>query len=195
MAHDMEKTDDRLLKPRMRIILAGRRDRANAAICPKKAPPVRIRRPDIRPPPRRHDVSLDRPENAPSSDVFGHNRKRRSRHENTGRHFDSGAAYDVRGGIHGPVSDKRSADRARGELKPPFETALGDDDYAFSGSISQADKPAGRRGGVFHRFARFRRSISDPAASENGQRLAFPGRVELDNGPRAALSIRARHNA
>jgi hypothetical protein len=41
-------------------------------------------------------------------------------HENTGRHFDSGAAHDFRGGLHRPASDKRSADRARGELKPRF---------------------------------------------------------------------------
>src|SRR5450432_79668 len=68
----------------------------------------------------RHDVSLDRPENAPSSDVFGHNRKPRSKHENTGRHFDSGAAYDFRGGLHGQGSDKRSAGYARGELNLPF---------------------------------------------------------------------------
>jgi hypothetical protein len=38
-----------------------------------------------------HDVSLVCPENAPNSDVFGHNRKPRLDHENSGRHFDSRA--------------------------------------------------------------------------------------------------------
>ena len=45
-------------------------------------------------------VSLVRPENAPSSDVFGHNRQRPSQHENVGRYFDSGAAHDFGSGLH-----------------------------------------------------------------------------------------------
>jgi hypothetical protein len=51
-------------------------------------------------------------------------------HENTGRHFDSGAADDFRGGLHGPDSDKRSAGDARGELNPPF-TAFGGQRICF----------------------------------------------------------------
>jgi hypothetical protein len=47
------------------------------------------------------------------------------RHESTGRHFDSGAAHDFRGGLHRPASDKRSADRATGELKLPVELPWG----------------------------------------------------------------------
>jgi hypothetical protein len=115
-------------------------------------------------------------------------------HENTGRHFDSGAAHDFRGGLHRPASDKRSAGGARGELNRPFELPLGGDEDAFGGSISQADKPAGRGGGVLYCFAHFRRGISCPAASENGQRVAYPGRVEWDGGPRGAPTIRTRHN-
>ena len=63
-----------------------------------------------------HDVARDRLENTPGSDVFGHNRKRRFGHENTGCHFTSGAAHDYRGGLHRPASDQRPTDRAKGEL-------------------------------------------------------------------------------
>jgi hypothetical protein len=68
--------------------------------------------------------SLVGPENAPSSDVFGHNPNRRSGNENTGRHFDSGAARDLLGSDHGSASNQRSADHAKGELSSPFETGL-----------------------------------------------------------------------
>jgi hypothetical protein len=70
---------------------------------------------------RRHDFSLVRPENAPSFDVFGHNPKRPLTDENLGRHFDSGAAHDIRGGLHRSAHDERAAGCGRGELKPPFE--------------------------------------------------------------------------
>src|SRR5260370_13323259 len=56
-------------------------------------------------------VSRVGPEKAPSSDVFGHNRKRRSPHENVGRYFDSDAARAFRSSPNRPASDKRSAGR------------------------------------------------------------------------------------
>ena len=63
-------------------------------------------------------------------------------HENTGRHFDFGAAHDYRGGLHRPASDQRPTDRAKGQLSGFFYTALllGDDTDAFLGPISQTDK-------------------------------------------------------
>jgi len=61
-------------------------------------------------------VSRHRRENAPSSDVFGHNPARPSRHENVGCDFDSGAAHDLGGRGVGPDSDEQSAGDAQDEL-------------------------------------------------------------------------------
>jgi hypothetical protein len=69
-------------------------------------------------------VSLVRPENAPSSDVFGHNRKRSCSHEDVGCHFDFGVADDVRGRCQRPDADQQSAaDGATRELN----SLLGDE--------------------------------------------------------------------
>src|ERR1700722_5617855 len=61
-------------------------------------------------------VSPHRPENAPSSDVFGHNRKRRSLHANAGRYFASCAAHDLGCGRVRSYPDQRSAGDAQDEL-------------------------------------------------------------------------------
>jgi hypothetical protein len=42
-------------------------------------------------------------------------------HENVGHYFAPGAAHDFRGSLYRPASDKRSADRTDGKLKPAFE--------------------------------------------------------------------------
>jgi hypothetical protein len=65
-------------------------------------------------------------------------------HENVGHYFTPGAAHDFRGGLYGPASDKRSADRTNGKLKSAFEvpgakTMLSVDQFFGS------HKPAGRR--------------------------------------------------
>src|SRR6186713_2737448 len=60
------------------------------------------------------DLSRDRPEIAPSFDIFGHNRDRPSGHEISGHDFDSGAPHDERGRHFRSVSDGRSARRAKG---------------------------------------------------------------------------------
>jgi hypothetical protein len=87
------------------------------------------------------------PENAPSSDVFGHNRKRRSSHENTGCYFASGAAHDLGGRRVRLYSDQRSAGGAPDQLKALFRGRLGDQ-HAFGGSIPETDQRAGRRCGL-----------------------------------------------
>jgi hypothetical protein len=80
-----------------------------------------------------HDVSLDRPENALASDVFGHNRKQRFGYENTGRHFNSRATHHYWGSLYRPASDQRPGDRAKGELGGVFiALLLGDDSDALS---------------------------------------------------------------
>lgn len=61
-------------------------------------------------------VPLDRPENAPNVDVFGHIRKRSSKHENARRHFDSGAAHHLGRRLYRSDADLRSARGAAGEL-------------------------------------------------------------------------------
>ena len=70
------------------------------------------------------------PENAPNSDVFGHNRNRRWRHENAGLHLGSCAAHDFRGGLYRPAFHDRSAHDTRGELNSRLKH-LGDDIHAF----------------------------------------------------------------
>ncbi len=126
-------------------------------------------------------VSRVGPEKAPSSDVFGHNRKRRSPHENVGRYFDSDAARDFRSSPNRPASDKRSAGRAKGGLSArfavgrlhrAFEVTLGDETDAFSRPILKVDKPAGRRCGIFDRVADFRRGDVAPDAGGIGKRVA-----------------------
>jgi hypothetical protein len=62
-------------------------------------------------------VSRLGPENAPSSDIFGHNRQRRCSHENDGGHNDPGAAHDIRSGHFGSDPDRRSELDANYELK------------------------------------------------------------------------------
>ena len=65
----------------------------------------------------RHHCSTVGLQNAPTSDIFGHNLNRRSAHANFGRYRNSGAAHDHRGGLYRPAHDRRSADGARkGEL-------------------------------------------------------------------------------
>jgi hypothetical protein len=63
-----------------------------------------------------HDLSRDRPENAQMADVFGHNPKRPSRHENAGGYLGLGTAHDYRGGLHRPAFHQRSEYRSTGEL-------------------------------------------------------------------------------
>ena len=123
----------------------------------------------------RHDVSLVRPENAPSFDIFGHNRKRRSRHENAGCYFDFGTAHDFRGGLYGPASDRGSAGRASYELngvRSASEVILGGTTDAFDGPISQAYKRAGRYRGISDRIAGFRRGDFPPRPGSNGRSIA-----------------------
>jgi hypothetical protein len=67
-------------------------------------------------------VSRLGPENAPSSDIFGHNRQRRCSHENDGGHNDPGAAHDIRSGHFGSGPDQRSKLDANHELKSPWGT-------------------------------------------------------------------------
>src|ERR1700733_747716 len=67
-------------------------------------------------PSRRHDCSVVRLKNAPSSDVFSHNKKRPSGHANTSCHFASGAARDWRGRLHGSAAHQPT-DRTAIELK------------------------------------------------------------------------------
>jgi hypothetical protein len=62
-------------------------------------------------------VSRLGPENAPSSDIFGHNRQRRCSHENDGGHNDPGAAHDIRSGHFGSDPDRRNKLDASHELK------------------------------------------------------------------------------
>jgi len=122
-----------------------------------------------------HEVSLVRPENAPSFDIFGHNRKRRSWHENASRHFDFGTAHDYRGGLYGPTSDRGSAGRAICELNgvcSAFEVILGGMTDAFSGSISQAYKRAGRYRGISDRVAGVRSGDFPPRPGPNGRSIA-----------------------
>jgi hypothetical protein len=128
-------------------------------------------------------VSLLGPENAPSSDVFGHNRNRPSRHENTGRYFNSGAACDFRGGLHRPASDKRSAGRANDGLNSLFCRCLGlwlanvgDDSDAFRGPISQTDQRSGGHCGVPDRVASFGRGELSSGSIACSQRVALLGR-------------------
>jgi hypothetical protein len=103
-----------------------------------------------------HDVSLDRPENALASDVFGHNRKQRFGYENTGRHFNSRATNHYWGSLYRPASDQRPGDRAKGELGGVFiALLLGDDSDAFLGSISETDKRTRHVRGVPDRVADF----------------------------------------
>ena len=97
-------------------------------------------------------VSPHRPENAPSSDVFGHNRKRRSLHENAGGYLDSGAAHDLRSSPLRPDFDQRSACDATCELN----WLLGDKNHAFGGSILETNQCAGRRCGIPDRIPGFR---------------------------------------
>jgi hypothetical protein len=125
-------------------------------------------------------VSLVGPQNAPSPDVFGHNRNRPFRHENTGCYFDSGAACDFRGGLHRPASDKRSAGRATGGLNLPLCRCLGlwlanvgDDSDAFRGPISQTDQRSGGDCRVPGRVASFRRGELSSGSITGGQRVAL----------------------
>jgi hypothetical protein len=67
-------------------------------------------------------VSRLGPENAPSSDIFGHNRQRRCCHENDGGHNDFGAAHDIGSGYFGSDPDQRSELDANHELKSPGGT-------------------------------------------------------------------------
>src|SRR5215470_12649671 len=63
-----------------------------------------------------HDVSRDRPQNAPNADAFGLNRLRRFGYENTCGHFDFGAAHHYRGGLYRPAFHKRPGNCATGPL-------------------------------------------------------------------------------
>src|SRR5262249_39320229 len=65
---------------------------------------------------RGHDVSRDRPQNAPNADAFGLNRLRRFGYENTCGHFDFGAADHYRGGLYRPAFHKRPGNCAAGTL-------------------------------------------------------------------------------
>ena len=103
---------------------------------------------------RGHDYSLDRPENAPDFDVFGHNPKRPLTHANVGRYFNSGADRDRWGSLHRSAIDQ-SAGRATGELKPPagrLGVMSWGHKHAFRGSISQTDQHARGRGGISDRI-------------------------------------------
>ena len=136
----------------------------------------------------------------PSFDIFCHNPKRPSADENVGRNFDSGAAHDFRGGLHGPDSDQRSA-HAKGELNAPFAAFLGDGRHAFGGSVSQTHKLASCRVGVLGRIADFRRDDFSPRANAYGERIAcpqygFPSAAfdRLSGRCRLALTITALSN-
>jgi hypothetical protein len=59
-------------------------------------------------------------QNAPSSDVFSHNRTPRSRHANVGCHFDSCAAHNLGGRGVGSNSDQRPAVGAQVQLNARF---------------------------------------------------------------------------
>jgi hypothetical protein len=70
-----------------------------------------------RAPPAAMIVSRLGPENAPSSDIFGHNRQRRCFHENDGGHNDFGVAHDIRSRHFGSDADQRSERDANYQLK------------------------------------------------------------------------------
>ena len=96
------------------------------------------------------------------------------RHENAGRHFDSGAAHNFRGGLHRPDSDQRSADCTKGGLnealccRPSEECGR----CSLGGSIPEIDKRAGRCCGIPDRIADFRRGDVPSRFAGNGQRVA-----------------------
>jgi len=113
------------------------------------------------------------PENAPSSDVFGHNPNRPWQHENAGRHFDSCAAHDFRGGLHRSAFHGRPADDARGGLNAPCKH-LGDDEHAFNRSIPALHQRAGCRGGIPDCFSGLGRGNFPAQADVPRQRIAAP---------------------
>jgi hypothetical protein len=69
-------------------------------------------------------LSLDRPENEPSFDVFGHNQKRPLTYANVSRYLDSGADRDWWGSLFRSGVDQ-SAGRAKSELRRAFGGTLG----------------------------------------------------------------------
>src|ERR1700674_2230343 len=103
-----------------------------------------------RAPPAAMIVSRLGPENAPSSDIFGHNRQRRCFHENDGGHNDFGVAHDIRSSHFGSDPDQRSELDANYQLK-----SLWGDNHAFSGSIPETHQRAGRHSGLPDRLPGF----------------------------------------
>jgi hypothetical protein len=65
---------------------------------------------------RDHQYFFARSRNCATRDVFSHNLKSQSGHENLGRDFNSGAAHHFRGGLHRSGIDRRSAEHAKHEL-------------------------------------------------------------------------------
>jgi hypothetical protein len=93
-------------------------------------------------------------------------------HENVGHYLAPGAAHDFRGSLYRPASDKWSADRTNGILKPAFEARWGAKTVLSVDQVSWAQKPASRRCSIPVRFADFRRGIFSPCADTNDQAVA-----------------------
>jgi hypothetical protein len=104
-----------------------------------------------RAPPAAMIVSRLGPENAPSSDIFGHNRQRRCFHENDGGHNDFGVAHDIGSSHFGSDPDRRSERDANYRLK----SLWGGGNHAFSGSIPETDQRAGCHRGLPDRLPGF----------------------------------------
>jgi hypothetical protein len=68
-------------------------------------------------------------------------------HENVGRNFNFGAAYDFRRCLYGPVADERATGRSAQELTLAVGAGVRSEplggDNAFGGSIPSAHKRAG----------------------------------------------------
>jgi hypothetical protein len=122
---------------------------------------------------RDHQYFFARSRNCATRDVFSHNLKPQSGHENFGRDFNSGAAHHFRGGLHRSGFDRRSAEYAKHELiglAGAFWSGGRSD--AFGGSISQIDKRT--RGGrcVPDRIANLGRADVAKLTDGNGQQVS-----------------------
>ena len=120
-----------------------------------------------------HEFSRDRPEIAPSPELFGHNRNRSRTHAVFSHDFRSGAPHDERGRHFRSVSDGRSARRARGGVARTREGAcLWGDNNAFNRSVLAVHQRACGDCSLHHRLADFRGAVAalaDHRRAEQGE--------------------------